>query len=321
MLNLINEIDKYLMEEVTRERKGHYPSDVLSCRRQLFYKWKCIPQTDPPTPGSLLKMKMGDIIHAWVTDILSKCGFDLAVENEDNDGKTKKFKDHRLKKSIRYRTDAIFYDDEGVRSLIEIKSSYGPGIKEIQLNGPKDSQFAQVLLYMMVEQVQRVYMVFIGRDNGYRTQHIQEADIIDSIFVPGDYYIDNVRIDGIPAEGNPRYEMKYKGELVPITYDNMVLKFKEIETWIDGNELPPRDYMAAIKNGEVQRKYQYQKKLYSSDWQCSYCYWKSKCWAEELKIYSNSNNAEMFKGNKIKEQKNNNLLPDGSGRFRNLEMK
>lgn len=309
MLNLINEIDKYLMEDATRKRKGHYPSDVLACRRQLFYKWKGTPASDPPTPGSVLKMKMGDIIHAWVTDVLQKRGFQLIVENEDIDGESKEFQDPRLKKPFRYRTDAIFTDDEGIRSVIEIKSSYGAGIKEIQMHGPKDSQFAQVLLYMMVEQVQRVYVVFIGRDNGYRTQHVQEADITDDILILDKYHLDCVRIDGILVEGNSRYKMKYQGELVPITYDNMVRKLQEIETWIDGSELPPRDYVAAIKNGEIQRKYQHKGVIYST-WQCSYCYWKSKCWAAELKIYSSSNNAEMFR---VQENKTKKIdpCPDG----------
>ena len=247
MLNLITEIDKYLMEKSSRERKGHYPSDILACVRQLWYKWKNIPQSDPPTPGSLLKMEMGNIVHQWVYHVLKKRGFKLIVENDDFDGEAKSFYDSLLLSPFRYKTDANFTDPDGVKSIIEVKSSYGKGIKEVKLNGPRDDHFAQGLLYMVFEKIQRVYFIFLGRDNGYRTQHMLEADIIDDLFSSDDFFLDSIRIDRTFVKNNPRYKMILDGQKINITYDNMVAKLQGVEQWISEEILPPRDYKAAIK--------------------------------------------------------------------------
>lgn len=289
-MNLINEIDQYLIEEkalraAERKDKGHHPSDLLSCNRQLFYKWSDEPVTDPESPGNLLKMKMGDIIHEWVYEALTARGFELVVENEDNDGDSKVIYDKRLGFPFRFKTDARFVDEYGIKSVIEIKSSFGRGVKDIQLHGPKDTMLAQAIVYMCLENVTRTYFIFLGRDNGYRTQYI-----IDLI---ADGYI---LIDGCdPDMNNDRYLMVLDGKKVPISYENIVRKLKIFEGYYENGELPPRDYMVAIKNGEI-RKYQYQKVEYKPDWQCSYCRWKSHCWEEELKKYSDSNNSEMFGG-------------------------
>jgi len=288
-MNLITKIDEYLIElkdkNLYDNKNEHHPSGVLSCNRQIFYKWCNIPKTDIETPGNLLKMKMGDIIHEWVYTALKSKGLKLIIENEDNDGNGKEIFDCRLKYPFKFKTDARFVDEHNIASIIEVKSSFGRGVKDIQLNGPKDTMIAQVVLYMKFENVNRAYFIFIGRDNGYRTQHV--VDLLPE----GGFIVDGRK----PIKCNERYNMIIEGKKYPITYTNIIKKLVVFEGYYEKNIIPPRDYMVAIKNGEI-KEFIHQKVKYKPDWQCSYCQWKTHCWQEELKIYSSSNNSEMFGG-------------------------
>jgi hypothetical protein len=42
------------------------------------------------------------------------------------------------------------------------------------------------------------------------------------------------------------------------------------------------DYTAAIKDGEIRDKFQRNNVEYKTDWQCNYCDWRRKCWADKL---------------------------------------
>src|SRR6056297_880349 len=59
-MNIIDRLDEWLLDGGRRDRTSHYPSDVSSCLKQLYYKWNNIEPSDPPTAGNILKMEFGN---------------------------------------------------------------------------------------------------------------------------------------------------------------------------------------------------------------------------------------------------------------------
>lgn len=262
-LDLISAIDGYLVARESRPRERHYPSDVTSCLRKLYYKWTSAAESNPPDAGAFWKMRMGDQIHELMAEFLRQAGFEILTEvsgRKEVEG---------LKHVISYRIDNLFVDADHHISGIEIKSSYGRGIAEIHRSGnPRDDHLAQVCLYMALEEIPRFYLLYIGRDNGYRTQ-----------------FVVDYRNGVLCANGKP---------FPDITFDNLVMRLAMLEKYLEDGELPHREYRVAIKNGEIKDKFQKNKVAYKTDWQCSYCSWKEKCWGDVIGIYRDGDNSEMF---------------------------
>lgn len=265
-MNILNMIDTYLEDEsknFSRKREHHYASDVNACTRQLYYKWKSEKRSNPVDSSSILKMRMGDKIHDLVYDILKNAGYDIISEvgeRQQIDG---------LKHKISYRLDNIISDSKsGELAIIEVKTSYGAGIKRIQTQGePRDSDLLQLITYMYLVHINKGYLVYIGRDNSYRTQF--EVEIKN----------DEVYCDGKKS---------------PFSFDTILSKLTAVEYFVESNTLPGRDYKAAIKNGEIRDLFQKDKVKYKTDWQCSYCQWKDHCWREEKEKYKDSDNSQCF---------------------------
>lgn len=261
-MNLISKIDNYLLEEGRKERTSHYPSDINSCMRQLWYKWNNEPVSNPIEAGGYWKMKMGNAIHDLINEFLESAGFDIMNEISN------KTKIGGLEHPISYRIDNIFMEDDQM-AIIEVKSSYGAGIKAIQKQGkPRDSDLAQVLLYMFLEDINKTYLIYIGRDNGYRTQ----------------------------------FEIEYKSGVIHIdgkktlhSFVELIDRLKIVEEHLIADSIPEREYQVAIKNGEIKDKFQKDKIVYKTDWQCSYCQWMDLCWKPALIRYKNSDNSEIYK--------------------------
>jgi hypothetical protein len=248
-MNLINRIDNYLVKsrkEYKRER--HYPSDISACVRQLFYKWKNEKPTNPIDATGYWKMGMGNKIHDLVNEFLDSEGMEII--NEIANRKKLDF----LKHEISYRIDNLFIDEDGELSIIEIKTTYGNGVKWIKDSGmPKESDLMQVMCYMYLEKIPRAYLLYVGRDNAYRCQ----------------FKID-IRGDRLCANGRG----------VHIKFRDIFNKLILLERHLEDNSIPDRCYRAVVKNGDIKDKIQYKKEIYKTDWQCSYCQWKDTCWEE-----------------------------------------
>lgn len=138
-MNLIDVIDGYLQEQERRPRMAHYPSDVLACRRKLYWKWMDEEESNPVTPGGLWKMHMGNYLHRMFTDALVAKDLDLIDEVE---GKTYVT---GLLYPFSFRVDGLFIDDDGVYAGADYKTSYGRGVKELQKTGmPKHETLAEL---------------------------------------------------------------------------------------------------------------------------------------------------------------------------------
>ena len=168
-MNLIDQIDNYLIKKEYHKRNAYYPSEVNKCLRQLYYKWTEEPESNPITPGALWKMRIGDAIHNMIHDYLLESGMEIVPEVSFK-------KDINLKYPISGRIDDLFIDKDGELSGIEAKTSYGRGIVNIQKSrNPKQDDLNQVIVYLYCNpSIKRFYMIYFGRDNAYRTQFIIE---------------------------------------------------------------------------------------------------------------------------------------------------
>lgn len=269
-MNLINEIDNFLLSEENRKRTSHYPSDIMACSRQLYLKWIEIPKSNPMNAGAIWKMKIGTAIHEQIHIWLKGAGFDIADEMKFQ----KRFAN--MKYPLSGAIDNVFLKN-GIFYGVEIKTSYGAGIKQIQINEtPKPEHLAQVICYLeLVPEIKKFFLLYVGRDNGYRTQFIVEkADRTEKIKI-------------IPASGNV-YTQEYNFR------QDYLNKLINLEVAVDRGEIPARSFIVAIKNGEIKDKFQLDKQEYKTDWQCSYCQWRDDCWQEIIDKYKTGNNAEMF---------------------------
>jgi hypothetical protein len=100
------------------------------------------------------------------------------------------------------------------------------------------------------------YIVYIGRDNGYRTQF--ELRMKD-----GTMYLN--------------------GRSLPINEHDFINKLVAAEHTIGAAVPPECEYTPAIRGGEIVDKVTKGGVDYKSDWQCKYCGWRSKCWVAQLK--------------------------------------
>lgn len=263
-MNLIDAIDRYLLTYERRPRLHHYASDVLSCKRKLWYKWMDAEESNPIRAGVMWKMRIGDSLHEMITGFLRDAGFELVPEVADKKNII------GLLYPISYRVDLLFRDEDGVIAGVDYKTSYGRGITEMQKSGmPKDEHLAQIIVYMECAEIERFYLLYLGRDNAYRTQ-----------------FVIDWRGDRLCCNGSPIPESLH--------FDALINRLAALECALAANLLPSRDYLVAIKNGEIRDKFQHENVEYKSAWQCRYCVFKDNCWRDVVAQYRDGNNAEMF---------------------------
>jgi hypothetical protein len=269
-MNLIDRLDNYLLSGEQRQRRSHHPSDVTSCLRQLYYKWNNVPMSDPPTAGNIIKMRFGDGAEAivrkwleWERDARKVVEFAEQVEVSAVH--------HDLGYPIHGYEDFVVWPTDGKPFGVEVKSSYGRGIKEIQQQGqPKPEHLWQVYPYMLYNKRELYYLLYIGRDNGYRTQFELTMDKDGTMYV-----------NGRPQEIN---EKAFIDKLVAAEHTV-------------GAAVPPEcQYKAVIKDGEIKDKVQRHGVEYKSDWQTRYCAWRSLCHKNELQC--SAKNGTIYYGGK-----------------------
>jgi hypothetical protein len=170
--------------------------------------------------------EMGNAIHDMIAKMLGEL---MPVRSE----KSFKFQHPRLKRVIsgRWDNDAVY---ENKSFGIEIKTTYGRSVVDIQKTGkPKHDALVQAAVYLFTGDIKTWYLLYIGRDTGYRTQFkVTESN--------GKIYLE--------------------GKETGITFDKIVDKFVALESYLEQHQLPDREYQIAIKQGELkiqgfQKKY------------------------------------------------------------------
>jgi hypothetical protein len=274
MIGIINLLDEYLLKsEDSWNRRSHYASDANACVRQLVHKWRSDAMSDPPTAGDILKWRMGAAAESLVYGALDYAKSMGLLIDWDNQVK-REVEVPGLCHPVVVKMDAMLHLPDGDTLGLEVKSMFGRGIVNIQRTGkPKEENMVQVYFYLTYGGVPRFALVYLGRDFGYRTEFLVSLD----------------EKGGLLCNGNP-YPIK--------PMEHFIERFKLVESYLEGGEfageVPPRDYIHAIKDGELRDEFQLKGVKHKTDWQCAYCAWKTACWNPMLKMYPSGTNADMF---------------------------
>ncbi len=257
-MNLLKSIDSYLVdrdlrETMKKERTSHHPSAVNKCMRQQYYSWIKQPITNPRSATSVYRMSIGKWIEKGIVEDVLKPMF-----GEDKIKTQVEIFHHspELKYPIHGYMDVVIEmeDESGnvVFTPVEIKTSFGRGIKNIQLSGkPREDDATQSKVYISTRKdFKQIALIYLGRDSFYRTEF--------------DLSMEGFERDEFIAE--------------------IVKRFKVLEEHIENKTLPEREYEAIVFNGEIVDRKQVNKVVYTTDWQCKpeYCLWSSECYKHEI---------------------------------------
>lgn len=255
MVNIIDLFDKQLMDDNNKRGKdysytSHHPSSFTKCMRQVWYKWKKVPESDPSTAAGLIRMGLGNSAHYWIQQVFFKI-FPAMRE-------VLFYKEvPELKYPIRGYADNIFcMPKENLVFGAEYKTSYGRGIKHIQeTKMPREDAMNQSFLYlslplaspMLPDYLTSYYLMYLGRDDAYRTGFWLTRK-------GKEYFVNN--------------------KLVDWDITKVVPRFKLLEDYLTDDVLPPREFKMEFKT----RKGEVSINKAQSDWQCLYCQYAKECY-------------------------------------------
>jgi hypothetical protein len=230
------------------------PSYFNKCIRQLWYKKSNTPASNPLESHSYIKFELGHATHEKIQNVLKEMG--LWVRGETFQEK------HFLGFKWVYRIDGEIKDKNGNRYIMEIKSIYASGYTAKEKEADADHEL-QLYFYMLLENIDRGIILYIGRDNGRMIEYHYTKETL---------------------------QHKY-GPYIQERQQKLHRLFQLLET----KELPEREYNAVFKNvgNELSDSFQKDNLKYKTDWQCSYCQWKGLCWDDviqgmkEYKFYYN----------------------------------
>jgi len=253
----------------SREKRSHYASELLSCPRQLFYKWIGAPETNPPTQTQLLKMEAGADAHALFLARLKDAerrGLLFLVDNErpvelNIDGLV-----HPIRGYIDY---IIAINNE--RYIIEYKSTFGHQTTRI-LEEPRLAHLVQLWVYAHAEEAD--HYVVIYEDRGSKLGFWYEITEID-----GELWYNK--------EGGKLWAP------TGVHWQRIIDKLKLIEEAVAAQEPPPRvdpitgeEFRAflskdgkKIQKTKVVLKEDGTKEVARTHWLCGdYCSYRDLCW-------------------------------------------
>lgn len=282
-MRILNDFDKWLIEDNNYPKESHYASNVYGCRRQQYYQWTGEKESNPNTPGSILKMKFG-----YATEDIFEKFLNYCIDNKKPiNGKLldsyvagwkASYVIPGLKKVITCKLDFVLKFVDGKEMAVEVKSMFGRGITKIaKSQEPKKSYLDQIYVYIHLTPFKHFIHPYFGRDNGYRTEFevIEHEDGIETIYTT--------------------LEGKERKRVYEYDFDLLINRLVEVEKAVEQKQAPDRDFLTAIKNGQIRDNgYQHNRAMYTSAWQCNYCNYRDLCWKEELCKYTNSNNSDEF---------------------------
>jgi CRISPR/Cas system-associated exonuclease Cas4 (RecB family) len=220
------------------------PSYITKCGRQIFFKKRQVPPSNPISAHAYIKMELGKIIHEKIQDILIMKGCwkegEVLKEYRDNSGLL-----------FHYRVDGKI-EINGEKSVLEIKTVYSTGWKTVEAI-PNEEHVLQLYAYMVFENIPTGILLYIGRDNGYMTEYQFSIDKMDE------------------------YKIKFSKHLARLAEIKKCIE----SNVLPGRDY--KIQMKVISPGTIAEKFQKDKIQYKSDWQCNYCQWKNLCWKDEYR--------------------------------------
>jgi hypothetical protein len=248
-MKILGGVDRYLVQKDARElnekiRSSHHPSEYSGCLRKMYFEWTKRTITNYRDATDIYRMMVGRWIHKGFADVLKEMlGDKVQSELEFT------YEHPDLKYPIHGFMDNVFTYDEMLIGL-ELKTSFGRGIVSIAKSSkPRPEDEAQAKIYLAANEfITSFSLPYLGRDSFYRT----EFDI--------------------------QLTVKQRREFM----EQVVSKFKTLETHLEKGEMPPRDFSAVVKDGEIKKEIQYNSVKYRSDWQCLYCVYRDGCYSKEI---------------------------------------
>lgn len=232
---------------------------IGACLRQLWMKAKAFPVSNPKEFKTKLQAGFGNAIHTWVLEKLQKSKR-LAVIPEAPG----KVSIDPLTRQVSFRLDGLV-THKGELGVFELKTQQGFGLLKMlrdnnNLPAPKD--ILQVLDYFGTNPaIMWGALVYLGRDSGLRAEyHIWKDD-------EGKWMI-----KGLIPHVSPT-------PIDELTFEKVVDRWKELEGFIDRDEMPPRDYKVVYRAGVIVPHMVKNGTKYKSDFNCIYCSYKDACWS------------------------------------------
>ena len=244
------------------------PSGLTSCGRQLTYKYGNHPKSDPISVASLFKMEMGTVIHEWFAPMLEGLTdkTEVLIEQE------------AFGFNWRYRMDAPTEED-GEIVINEIKTVGSFGFKAHKKRLDTLSHLYQVCIYMILQDVKHGRLIYVNRDPV--SNDISDVWFAYDIYMKDNYHFDVVKKDH--ANGTDVFGYSFEFPINAILH-----KHTKIKTAVEKGKLLPRDFKLFARKfkDDINYKYVMHGETFKSDWQCTYCEYKTKCW--KLDEFKNS---------------------------------
>ena len=292
--NLIDMWERYFEQGEYRAKLAHYPSEITDCKRKIVWNWLKEPKSNPMSGGDWWPMKIGNAIHNLIQDAM----MDIATSQPlidavawpgysvDTEVRSGDVPIAGLQYPIRYRLDLMFTDWDMAVAGCELKTAYGRGIVSVREKGPKDSALMQAIIYIELAGIQRFYLPYVSRDSGDRVLFVLDR-VVEGFLLRKMY---------------PSGDMTIMRRISPDVVDKAYNKLREIEAAVEVQEIPERPYIMAIKNGEMRPTgFQKNNVKYKGDWQCAYCQYQTKCWADECRRLQSGDNADEIAARKAED--------------------
>lgn len=232
---------------------------VGACLRQLWYKAKNQPESDSKELTVKLQGLFGQAIHDAVLAKLQKSK-KLSVIPEA----AGKVLVDPLTSEVSFRLDGLV-TYRGELGVLEIKTKQGFGLqRQIKDRGCNEDDLLQVLSYFGTNDALRWgSLVYLARDSAYRAEyHITKEE-------------DGFYVRGILPESS-------KTKLDHLSFDKIRDRWKELEGFIEKDEMPKRDYKVVFtEDGRITESRIKMGYKYKSDYRCLYCSYQSQCWLNE----------------------------------------
>lgn len=287
-MNVIDLVESVLEKGERKPKESWYPSELADCRRRMWFAWESFPRAKVPS-GSRWKMLAGDAIHTAVQSLLledsQEPGAEYRVEVEVRTGRVQV---PGLSRPMSGRMDLVIHSAEG-KIGHELKTTYGRGVRDVRDNGPKASALWQGIGYLEIEALKAargelegepmkaVKIMYFSRDDADRLLFDLTPSKMGSGWLLSSQFGEKLR----PIRVIRRAE-----------WDEVVSRLRDVEE--AGGSPPERDFLAAIKGGEVKEKFVKNGVTYTSDWQCRYCPYSALCWDEVARSWPGPDNSEMF---------------------------
>jgi hypothetical protein len=266
-----------ILEEVFNEPETahdhevrHYPSSASfrkadgsvagACLRAMYWRSTKEPETDPRDLTSKLQAAFGQGIHDQILKRLQKSKR-IRITPEASG----RLLVDPLTKEISFRLDGLCTYHGEVGGL-EIKTQQSYGLQRmVRENGPKEGDLLQVLSYFGTNpDIQWFDLLYFARDTAFRAEYHVWKDPDTSSFM----------VKGVFPETSAK-------RIQELNFNGIVNRWQELEQAISTSSLPDRDYRAVLtKEGKFTEKRTKNLVDYKSDWRCTYCSFKTKCWEQ-----------------------------------------